>query len=611
MVNHMKKLSYVLSATLCVALLPLAGCDKAKAPDQPATSDAASAPAKPAYVPPTAEQLYQMVGPIALFPDKLVAQVLAGSTYPDQITAADGWLEQNKSLTGVQLQNAANQQPWDVSVKGLTMFPNVLDQMAQNIQWTSALGEVYVNDPTDVMNAIQVMRQRASSSGKLKTTKQLRIAVKPRVNQAPPPDGYALEPGEQPVYSGPEVIPEPPEMIVIEPTEPDVVYVPTYDPSVVYGEPLPLYPGYNYAPPQPGYSTDEMVATGAISFGLGVAVGAVISNHDWGWNSWGMRWDGHRGDRGRDRGDWQRPAVVHNNSVYVSRSTTIINHVTNNNTNTRNITNNNFAPGGNNGVPNNARPGLPPGSAANANNAARPNFAPQNAQTGGIRPGARPEGAPGAGQPNFNGMNRPHAGQNGTGGGAGTPPVATQPNFNNMTKPNFSQTAPGAGMNQQHPNMRQPNPAELAMPHPNQGQHPEGQRENRPMGGTQVRPEMTRPPLNSGAGGPAHPEQRPPVQVQEHPQLQARPPVQVQEHPQLQARPPVQAQEHPQLQARPPVQVQERPQFQPRPPVQPQEHPQPPQPQPRPPVQAPQAHPQPHDAGAHPHPDKKDEAKHE
>ncbi|AMP12250.1 hypothetical protein CAter282_4593 [Collimonas arenae] len=242
-------------------------------------------------MPPTADQLYQLVGPIALFPDKLLAQVLAASSYPDQITAADNWLAQNKNLKGGQLQDAINQQPWDVSVKGVAQFPSVLDQMAHNIPWTSALGDAYVNDPTDVMNAIQVMRQRAASSGNLKNNQRQRIAVAPRVQPAPPAN-YALPPGEPLVYAGPEVIPPPPETIVIEPAEPDVVYVPDYNPSVVYGEPLPVYPGYYYQPPPAYYPPGEIVTAGVITFGVGIAVGALIGHHDWGWNSWGVHWGG-------------------------------------------------------------------------------------------------------------------------------------------------------------------------------------------------------------------------------------------------------------------------------------------------------------------------------
>lgn len=157
-----------LSWLLCAAMLPLSGCDQQKVAGAmgestpPPAAPAATASA-PAYTPLTADQLYQLVSPVALFPDKLLAQVLAGAGYPDQISAADAWLAQNRGLQPAALSSAADAQPWDPSVRGLVQFPDVLDQMAKNIPWTTALGSAYLNDPTDVMNAIQVMRQRAAS----------------------------------------------------------------------------------------------------------------------------------------------------------------------------------------------------------------------------------------------------------------------------------------------------------------------------------------------------------------------------------------------------------------------------------------------------------------
>ena len=223
---------------LCAGFVAMAGCNQPASPSQPpASSASAPAPAQTsagaqqaAYTPPSADQLYQMVAPIALFPDKLVAQVLAGSTYPDQITAADSVVDQNPNLKGEPLQTAIAQQPWDPSVKGLTVFPSVLDQMAKNIDWTTSLGEAYVNDPTDVMNAIQVMRQRAASHGSLKTSSQLTVQT-----QTVTPVDYASN-GGQPVYS---VVPAPSQVIEIQPTDPDTVYVPQYNPQVVYGEEVP------------------------------------------------------------------------------------------------------------------------------------------------------------------------------------------------------------------------------------------------------------------------------------------------------------------------------------------------------------------------------------
>ena len=339
----------LLTITLCIGALAIAGCNKtdtapavqAPAPPAAVAPTPAAAPAPAAYTPPSAEQLYQLVAPIALYPDKLVAQVLAGATYPDQITAAHGWLAQNAALRGGPLADAANQQPWDPSVKSLTAFRPVLDQMAGNIAWTGALGQAYYNDPADVMNAIQVMRQRASAAGRLKNNDKLRVA------SATAPPHYTPTPDVRPVYAGPALVEPPSQFITIEPAQPDVVYVPSYDPQRIYGEPVPVYPGYAYAPPvevAPGYSRGQVAAAGAFTFGLGVVVGAALERHDWGWRSWDVNWGApHSRDSDRERAvqpAYARPAVVYNNSTYISRSTTVVNNV-------RNVYNiNNSAPGG-------------------------------------------------------------------------------------------------------------------------------------------------------------------------------------------------------------------------------------------------------------------------
>ena len=373
-----------LNAALCAGSTALIGCSQqpASAPTPVSASSTAPAPeqttaqaqAQAPYTPPTADQLYQMVAPIALFPDKLVAQVLAGSTYPDQVTAADTYLAQNPNLQGGALQDQVDQQSWDPSIKGLTVFPKVLDQMAQNIPWTTSLGEVYVNDPTDVLNAIQVMRQRASKHGSLANSAQMRVVEQP-VAQATgddePADGYP------PVYAGPDVVPAPQQAIEILSAQPDTVYVPEYDPQTVYGEEQPAYPGYRYE--QPRYSTGDMVATGAIAFGVGIVVASLFehSHHEdrpsYGWNSWGMNWGGGRSnDGGQGRGNgggWQRPAVVHNDTTYVSNSTTIVNrYVTNNiNNSVHTINSNNTNRGNTNNSVNNSdntRSMVAPASAA-------------------------------------------------------------------------------------------------------------------------------------------------------------------------------------------------------------------------------------------------------
>jgi hypothetical protein len=379
-------------ALFCASTVALVGCNnQPTASGTPASSATAAMPASSApapaasaaqtaapYTPPTADELYQLVAPIALFPDNLVAQVLAGSTYPDQITAADNLLAQSPNLKGVPLQTAIAPQTWDPSVKGLTAFPSVLSQMAQNIQWTTSLGEAYVNDPTDVMNAIQVMRQRAAKQGNLRDSAQQRVVTQPVA--AIDTGAYADygDNGEPPVYNGPSVVLEPDQAIQIMPADPDTVYVPSYNPQTVYGEVVPAYPGYAYVQPA-GYSTGDLIVVGAVSFGAAILVGSLFNHHDhynngpgWGWNNWGMHWGGGRGNG--NRGGWRRPAVVYNNSTYVSRSTTVVNRYTTNNYNNRTINNNivrNPAVANRNNVNNPDNPGNRnfnnPGNPANRN----------------------------------------------------------------------------------------------------------------------------------------------------------------------------------------------------------------------------------------------------
>jgi hypothetical protein len=113
----------------------------------------------------TPEELQQLVAPIALYPDALVSQILAGATYPTEVVEADRWVQDNPNLKGKDLANAVDQQPWDPSIKALTQFPSVLANMDKNLSWTSALGEAYANQSEAVMNAVQVMRARAQAAG--------------------------------------------------------------------------------------------------------------------------------------------------------------------------------------------------------------------------------------------------------------------------------------------------------------------------------------------------------------------------------------------------------------------------------------------------------------
>src|SRR5258705_581130 len=222
----------------------------------------------------SSEQLQQLVAPIALYPDALIAQILAASTYPDQVVEAGKWIQQNPSLQGAQLAQEVDKQSWDASVKALTQFPAVLANMNQNLAWTSELGDTYANQQPEVSQAIQVMRERAKQAGNLNTTSQEKVSTKGKT-------------------------------IVIEPASTDVVYVPQYDPWLVYGTPMAMFPGWY---PYPGLFLDGP----GITFGLGFGVG-LFGGFGWGWHHWGYDWR-HEGGR-----------VVHNHNTYISHSRTIVN----------------------------------------------------------------------------------------------------------------------------------------------------------------------------------------------------------------------------------------------------------------------------------------------
>src|ERR1700689_5942453 len=141
-----------------------------------AQSDESSAPPQVQAAQQTAVQLQQLVAPIGLYPDALVAQILAAATYPDQVVEADRWMQQHTDLKGEKLGKEVDKQPWDPSVKALVEFPSVLANMDKNLSWTSSLGDAYVNQQQDVMSAVQVMRDRAEKAGNLKSTSQEKVS---------------------------------------------------------------------------------------------------------------------------------------------------------------------------------------------------------------------------------------------------------------------------------------------------------------------------------------------------------------------------------------------------------------------------------------------------
>ncbi len=171
----------------------------------------------PAYTQNSADQLQQLVAPIALYPDALVAQILAASTFPEEIVEADRWVQANANLKDEALGKAVDRQPWDASVKALTAFPAVLGNMDKNLSWTSSLGDAYYNQQQDLMDAVQIMRQRAQRTGNLKSTPQ-------------------------------QAVTDQDSTISIDPVNPDMVYVPAYDPWMVYGDLVPVWPDW-YAYP--------------------------------------------------------------------------------------------------------------------------------------------------------------------------------------------------------------------------------------------------------------------------------------------------------------------------------------------------------------------------
>jgi hypothetical protein len=192
------------------------------------------------------EELAQMLAPIALYPDSLIAQILMASTYPIEVVEAERWLKQNENLKGDELDKGLQEKTWDSSVKSLCHFPDILYAMSEKLEHTTRLGDAFLSQQDDVMDTIQELRMKAQEKGNLKTTKEQKVIVEK-------------------------------EVIEIEPVNPQVIYVPVYDPLYVYGPWwYPAYPPYYwYYPP---------IAGGIISFWPGIFVGIGISS--WSWFDW-------------------------------------------------------------------------------------------------------------------------------------------------------------------------------------------------------------------------------------------------------------------------------------------------------------------------------------
>ena len=225
-----------------------------------------------------ADQLDSLVAPIALYPDALLSQTLVASTYPLEVVQLKQWLDQHKDLKGKALADAALKQDWDPSIQALAGLPDLVKQLADNIKWTTDLGNAFLAQQSDVMDAVQRMRKKAEDAGNLKSSEQQKVETKVVENK---------------------------QIVIIEQASPEVVYVPSYNPTVVYGAPVYPYPPIAYPPP--GYYAAGM----AISFGVGVAMGAFWS----GGAGWGCGWGG-------------------NNNVYINHNNNFVN-----NSNRQNINN--------------------------------------------------------------------------------------------------------------------------------------------------------------------------------------------------------------------------------------------------------------------------------
>ncbi|MGH7244843.1 MAG: DUF3300 domain-containing protein [Phycisphaerales bacterium] len=227
---------------------------------QPATAPTSGAAPAAAPAPDgdklTQEQLDQMIAPIALYPDDLLSQILMASTYPIEVVQADRWVKANKSLTGDAQAKALESQTWDASVKSLVQFPDVLSMMSEKLDITSKIGDAFISQQKDVMDSVQRLRNKAKAAGNLQSNQQQTVTV-------------------QPAAAGSQT-----QTIIIQPSDPQVVYVPQYSPAVYGAWPYPAYPPYPYYPP--GY----VAGTALLSFGVGVACGAIWSNNAWGNCNW-------------------------------------------------------------------------------------------------------------------------------------------------------------------------------------------------------------------------------------------------------------------------------------------------------------------------------------
>jgi Protein of unknown function (DUF3300) len=258
-----------IALAIMLASPPLPRAQQAPPAPQPQTQQASPAPqaGNDDVQPFKPEELEAIVAPIALYPDPLVAQVLMASTYPLEVIQAARLMKSKPNLKEDALNEELKKHDWDDSVKSLCSFPQTLDVLNEKIDWMQKLGDAFLDQRKETMDAIQRMRAKAQAQGNLQSNEQQKVIVEPAAAQSAP----STQAG-QPAPAGEQTI------IKIEPASPQVVYVPQYNPTVVYGSPPPAYPPYYYPYP-PGYAW----GAAAVSFGVGMAVGAAV----WGGCNWG------------------------------------------------------------------------------------------------------------------------------------------------------------------------------------------------------------------------------------------------------------------------------------------------------------------------------------
>jgi len=421
----------------------------------------------------TPEQLDDLVSPIALYPDPLVAQILAASTYPMEIVQADRWVQANPNLQGTALTQAAQDQSWDPSVQALVVFPSVLSMMDRNLNWTTDLGNAFLAQEQDVMDAIQRQRQSAQASGNLSSNAQQTV--------------------DRTVDSGKTVI-------VIQPAQPQVIYVPVYDPVVIWGPPRwHPWPAYWYPPrPRSGF----IVGFGPYGFFFGIQITSYY--HTWGgWNNWGWGCGWH----GRN--------VVINNNFYIQNNYRVPQGVIRNG---RTVWAHNP----------NHRAGVPYPSRGVADRVGAPVPRPRPRPV----PVDRPGGRPGGGGP-IAGPGRPVPPPARPGGGP--PTIQPAPGPGNPGRPGAPQDRPEARPTPGQPSPGQPGrpggrPAPdgqmTIQPHPNPGTRPAPRPDRSALGGVNTpgnRAQIERDRGYGSLGDRARPQAQQRPQPQAKPQQQSRP----------------------------------------------------------------------------------------